>query len=47
MPPRPKPKILSVTKDDAGYPIVRTKDGVDPGELMGQDNQDEDGVGSI
>lgn len=36
-----------VEKDSYGYPIVQGRGGIDPGELTGGTNTDEDGVGSV
>ena len=37
-----------VPKDEYGYPIVQAREGTaDPQAIVGQSNQDEDGVGSI
>jgi len=38
----------TVSKDEYGYPIVRSAGGIDPGEVVGSSGTvDEDGVGSI
>jgi hypothetical protein len=44
-PPRKRPK--SVDKDELGYPVVHMEGGVDPSELTGGKDRDEDGVGQI
>lgn len=37
----------TVTKDQMGNPVITGDNVVDPGELVGGDNVDEDGVGSV
>jgi hypothetical protein len=44
-PVRKRPK--SVDKDELGYPVVHMEGGVDPSELTGGKDRDEDGVGQI
>lgn len=46
-PSLPKQKIVRVEKDEWGYPRITTAGGEDPGEVVGGQDQDEDGVGQI
>lgn len=44
----PNAYARTVPKDDYGYPIVQAKEGTaDPQAVVGTQNQDEDGVGSV
>lgn len=42
-----RPPMRTVPKDDDGYPIVGTSQGVDPGEVVERRDLDEDGVGQL
>lgn len=43
-PPKPRRKAARVEKDAWGYPIL-ANGGIDPGEIVGGRDQDEDGIG--
>jgi hypothetical protein len=46
-PPKPHKRPKRVDKDELGYPVVHMEGGVDPSELTGGRDRDEDGIGQI